>query len=695
MKNPAPLKSTPWSRSIRFLAACGTATLMLAASSSRAQTVTTSITNRFDATNSATGWTYWYDLYQNSGYNTVILDWDGTKNNGGAAGSGSVLFKQEWPGHASGQYTDGKYYGQNQIWGTFAHSGGNQYDFSQSIDLTKYDSISFDIHAEGVGGPCPTNSNGDVCQLTVGLFTGFGGTGGVHGTTNVNIPISATNGWYHVVALINKADAPAPAVGWALNVYCYGAPNAILFTNTIPTYLWVDNIQVNRSKEQTPPPTLSKVITSPNPGLNLLSSSDAGGDLRYQRTNLKLVNTLGNGFSGQSNVTYGFSILDFPNGAIYRGYQAHIFLTTGPGNYNGMDYSETNVIWLNVSQNADGTGFAAFRYKINEPQANSNMFGAEFTGPVGTPWAGTIATLGASNVLGNWSMTFNQDTNVILRGPGGVSTNFTIRPEIAPQFVDPLNLVFGAQPNEQSTNNSLGNVGQGVILASAYATNEGTATSIANDNFLADNILDTVTWTSVSAGANNVQLFPNDPGQKLVKWTIPDAGYGLQTSTNVANPNSWSTLSGPEATGAPLIMYSASGFRSAIVPSSALGPNQDFFRLFTRRFVKLQVLLPGETAAPGTVSGKTGTPDAQTVGVPFSVTINAVDANWNLAVTGGDLIHITSSDTGATLPADAALVGGTVTVSVTLNTTGSATVTATDADDGTKTANTSAPVTVN
>ena len=35
-------------------------------------------------------------------------------------------------------------------------------------------------------------------------------------------------------------------------------------------------------------------------------------------------------------------------------------------------------------------------------------------------------------------------------------------------------------------------------------------------------------------------------------------------------------------------------------------------------YTQLQVLLPGETEAPGTISGKTGTPQAQTVGVPFT-----------------------------------------------------------------------------
>jgi len=45
----------------------------------------------------------------------------------------------------------------------------------------------------------------------------------------------------------------------------------------------------------------------------------------------------------------------------------------------------------------------------------------------------------------------------------------------------------------------------------------------------------------------------------------------------------------------------------------------------------LQVLLPGETAAPVTPTGKTGTPSAQTSGTAFSVKVNAVDVYWNIA----------------------------------------------------------------
>src|SRR5207249_872981 len=46
-------------------------------------------------------------------------------------------------------------------------------------------------------------------------------------------------------------------------------------------------------------------------------------------------------------------------------------------------------------------------------------------------------------------------------------------------------------------------------------------------------------------------------------------------------------------------------------------------------FVKLQLLVPGETAAPGTATGKNGTPNTQTAGTGYSVTVNAVDTDWN------------------------------------------------------------------
>ena len=100
-------------------------------------------------------------------------------------------------------------------------------------------------------------------------------------------------------------------------------------------------------------------------------------------------------------------------------------------------------------------------------------------------------------------------------------------------------------------------------------------------------------------------------------------------------------------------------------------------------FSRLQVLLPGETAAPGTSSGKTGTPSPQTAGVPFYVTVRACDASWTLVPSVTHSIRILCSDASASLPAPAQLVGGTADYLVIMNAGGNFTVYAHDQSDAT------------
>jgi hypothetical protein len=82
------------------------------------------------------------------------------------------------------------------------------------------------------------------------------------------------------------------------------------------------------------------------------------------------------------------------------------------------------------------------------------------------------------------------------------------------------------------------------------------------------------------------------------------------------------------------------------------------------------------------------------VGTSFPVTVNAVDALWNLVNTVSDTVSLTSSDASATLPAAAALAGGTTNLTVFFNTNGSFTLTATDLSDGSRGSNTSPAIVV-
>jgi len=179
---------------------------------------------------------------------------------------------------------------------------------------------------------------------------------------------------------------------------------------------------------------------------------------------------------------------------------------------------------------------------------------------------------------------------------------------------------------------------------------------------------------------------------------------GVSLSLNTGTGTLGGTLTGSIANGANSVMISGVTYSKAetrvrltATRTSGMSPlasgSSAAFTVVAGTFTKLQVLVPGEIAAPGTTSGKAGAPTTERAGTPFTVTVNAVDANWNV-VSSTHTVGITSNDPGATLPANAALVAGTRTFSVTLNTVGTRTVTATDISDASKTANTSAAITV-
>src|SRR6266568_5160462 len=108
-----------------------------------------------------------------------------------------------------------------------------------------------------------------------------------------------------------------------------------------------------------------------------------------------------------------------------------------------------------------------------------------------------------------------------------------------------------------------------------------------------------------------------------VSWTLPDPGFSLQTSPTLNNGFVWASPS----TGPVVPMAS---FRSQLLASNEIPVGDSaYFRLIKRSFSQLQVLLPGESNAPNTVSGKTGTPNPVSLSGDnglVTVTVNAVDA---------------------------------------------------------------------
>jgi predicted RNA-binding protein with TRAM domain len=95
-------------------------------------------------------------------------------------------------------------------------------------------------------------------------------------------------------------------------------------------------------------------------------------------------------------------------------------------------------------------------------------------------------------------------------------------------------------------------------------------------------------------------------------------------------------------------------------------------------YSRIVLLCPGETIAPGTAQGRTGTATDQSINYSFVVTVQATD-QWYNPVTGPtDMIHITSGDTGAgvQLPPDQAMVDGVAQLNMRLATGGFQQITA-------------------
>jgi autotransporter-associated beta strand protein len=202
-----------------------------------------------------------------------------------------------------------------------------------------------------------------------------------------------------------------------------------------------------------------------------------------------------------------------------------------------------------------------------------------------------------------------------------------------------------------------------------------------------------VTITAKDANGNTV----ND-STLVVTVSSPTAGSLMEFDWNgddIYGDNS-GTLDGPPGAGVKTIQARnklAQTVSITALQGIAITPLPPSITTAAGAFAQLQTLVPGETAAPGTGTGKTGVPFGQLQGVPFSVSVRAVDSFWN-AVNSTDLIGITSSDSLATLPANASLVAGSASFSVTFNQAVEPyTVTATDLTNGSIASGVSSPIT--
>jgi len=546
------------------------------------------------------------------------------------------------------------------------------------FDATAYLSIEMDFKYDTNSTMTPVSA----AHLNVGFDKGYSFVQITNYSFNTGQPLTDGN-WHHLSIPINPAISGLSSCD-GVSYYQWNPGGTSGTMN-----FWMANVTLIARAVEVAPPTVIAPI-KPTTGLNVFASTE--GNSFYDRQEVQSrqptgLSWIGNATSGNP-VSYSFTIKDYPKSPDC---EAYMFLVPDPANNEeAPDWNRANCVVAYIQGN-NNAATMRFRYKVNESGEQAMYSGGtetrgSYTNAPGS-WDGVTANylesgnLGSvtnNGVLGTWTVRFTSDTNVTLIAPNGNTSTCVIPSYNAHYFGETTG--FGIYLGMQANNANA--INQAVVYSNFAVSGVPSAYS---DNFLTDSTLDTNLWNNaMSHGPAGVLVVPATAAD-WVRWTLPDNGFNLQASPSVNGP--WTELAG---TLVPLFGLRAQLLSNSDLPSANVG----YFRLLKRAFTQLQVLLPGETNAPGTVSGKTGTPTPVNSGDLVNVTVNAVDATWHIVNVSGHTVHLTTTDGTAITPNDAALSGGTMTGIIQFNSPGSWTVTASDVTDPSKTPNTSSSLTV-
>lgn len=675
----------------------GVAALLLAASSclTQAQEPITNVIETFDA-NYTPANDHWGNMW---GPGTAV--WDGTEGNP----AGAMLITATLTGSSDTPVT------------SYLCKLGNPWYVGTALNFSTYDFLEFDIKWDNTSdvtlaqfnnvSTIPADATNNLGQTILQGWAGAGYIGGSGGLdislcggpagqrdplfVNTNIPAAAASGWTHVKIPINKAQANIDGVSGI--VFHKWVSQNWGIANDAKARFWVDNVRLTGTAAPTPPPIV-KLPTKAVPGLNVFNNTSG----LYDRQAAVLRQSTGLSWVGQATeanpVTYSFTIAGYPNSV---NCEAWMFLFPKPDYlHSAPDWNATNCVKIRL-QGTPNSGTMQFQYKVNENSQQAMYYGGNeargyYTNAPGS-WdgitpnyleTGFLGQVVGDSILGKWQVRFTSDTNITLIAPNGATTNLVMPSYNVSYFAEQgtpgFYIYLGMQANNANAQN------QAIVFSDFAVSN---SVSPFYENFLTATVLDTTNvWnTSSSPGPQGVLLVTTN-ASSWATWTLPDPGFNLQVGTNLTEALAWT-----DPTSGPRI--SMSGIRAQLLSTSEIpAGNAAYFRLIKRTFTKLQILLPGETSAPNTPTGKTGTPTPITAGAIINVTVNAVDDTFHI-VNSSDTVQLVGSDASILADGNIAMSGGTGSVGVMFQNAGTFTVTASDLTDPTKTPDTSSSITVN
>jgi hypothetical protein len=519
---------------------------------SQAQSVPNYIIDQFD-TNSPGDYSTEVGYYGDAGWGTARASFTFNTNNAKPAvagapnnpGSGSMEYMIPWTSTGD----------QDQAGRTSFNTINVAGD---ALNGDNYTNLSFDIMFLP---DCATDGNGSYGDLITSFYGGCGWWCVNLGVYN-SLVSNGTN-WIHVNIPIPAGSLSSNAIGGSLTGFGFKVQQNRTGGNlTGTTDFLIDNIILEAPQIPPPPPTLSVSRVTTPPGLLIVQPGPTGGN---ENGELLLADDSVNGYSepwlgaGANPVTYSMTITNTP-GTNFAGIQSVIELVPGGGTGDtGPAYQFGTAAQLVVQDNADGSATATFGWKTNVPAST----------PV------TVTTLtSASGAVGTWSLTFLNDTNLTVKGPGGLSTNINLPSEdVAQQFAGQVAVYFGSL-NYGSTNNA----GMGVTysefsISGVENTTNASPSSPIDDVFANDAGVLSTDWIAVAPSTPNNAVLIQPTDVYWVGWTLPDDGFSLSSSPTLGAGAVWTSTG--------LTSYVVTSLQHiVIVPQSSLpATKQGYFAL--------------------------------------------------------------------------------------------------------------------
>ncbi len=424
--------------------------------------------------------------------------------------------------------------------------------FTEPIVGSNYVSVSVDVKVDPSSVP---NSDGNYGYFELKRPSDATSMGGVNLTstnwTTITFNIAATEGTLNGIIIQNGSS-----------------------TFQGPIIYYLDNFVFTQSAVPTTAPALALSRNS-TPGLKLYASHPTEG---AQRQNIVYVPSedLNNQLWWQNQpdpLTYSVTWADFPDKNAYAGFQGHIMLPTDSGGGIWPDWTDANVVMVEFqyvnTPGPDGTNGTAddvvvaqarLLHKVNEPNNNAMLYRTQAqatNGPVGV-----LGQVRAASMLGTWSITFSNNTNVTLTAADGSTAQLVIPPEDA-AFYEPFSkgvtASFGVQPN------SINRIGLSAVISRIKIVKGSTV--VVDESFQSAE-LNPDQWVVRAQDPSGVFPVPADVAY-LVTWPLPDTGFTLRTAPSLTGP--WTTPFTPRLVGARRVTLA----NQSALPSPQIG----FFQL--------------------------------------------------------------------------------------------------------------------